>query len=344
MNAAGPEMTWEADDANSQRAARFVERRRFGEWTEADQAELDAWLAESGLHLAAYLRMQGIVAYTERLASLRPFDERRRGSDEERAVARRRFFIPALIAASIALTAALGIPLANYLMQTPDRAFSTDIGGRTLLKFTDGTEVELNTDTAMRFRMTTRERTVWLDKGEAWFRVTHNPANPFTVIVGRHRVTDIGTEFVVRRGANATEVALVSGRAMLNTEGTPTTMLTPGDDALATPTSVSITRKSPDQLADELAWRRGVLVFRNARLADAVREFNRYNQTKLVIADPSINGLKFSAEFKIDHFDGFLQLAESVLNLRVDREGNEIFLSRNAQDGTRKPARVRHGQ
>lgn len=338
MKAIAPDVIWETDDANSQRAARFIEKRRFGEWTEADQAELDAWLAESGLHVAAYLRVEGIIAYTARLASRRPFMGRR-SSDDDRASVRKRFVIPALIAASVVSAVAIGIPLANELMQTPDRAFSTDIGGRTLLKFTDGTEVELNTDTAMRFRMTTRERTVWLDRGEAWFHVTHNPANPFTVIVGRHRVTDVGTEFLVKREANETEVALLSGRAALNTEGTPTAMLAPGDDALATSTSVSITRKTPEQLADELAWRRGVLVFRNARLADAVREFNRYNQTKLVIVDPSIDGLKFTAEFKIDHFNGFLQLAESVLNLRVDREGNEIFLSRGmrrASGSTRK--------
>ena len=107
-----------------------------------------------------------------------------------------------------------------------------------------------------------------------------------------------------------------------------TATLAPGDDAVATPVSVSMTRKTPQELADELAWRRGVLVFRNTRLDDAVREFNRYFDTKLVIADPSIADLKFSAEVRLDHFDGFLQLARTVLNLRVDRAGGTILLSR----------------
>ena len=48
-------------------------------------------------------------------------------------------------------------------------------------------------------------------------------------------------------------------------------MLKPGDDALATPVSLTVTRKTPQELANALAWRRGMLVFRNTRLADVVR-------------------------------------------------------------------------
>jgi transmembrane sensor len=328
MMTPGPAMFWEEDDAVSQRAADFFERRRFGGWSGTDQAEFDAWLAESILHEVAYLRVEGIAAHTDELAALhlRKFGRDAPGGNGEFPY--RQFVLPLLAAASLALFAALGIPFVNSLMQSPDRIFSTDVGGRTLVKFADGTDIELNTDTAMRFRMTGEERTVWLEKGEAWFHVSHNAANPFNVIVGKHRVTDLGTEFAIRRDADDVEVALTSGRAMLNTEGTPATVLTPGDDAVATPVSVSVTRKTPQQLADALAWRRGVLVFRNTRLADAVQEFNRYNQTKLVITDPSIAGVKFSAETKTNDYDGFLRLAQAVLNLRVDRVGNEIFISR----------------
>jgi transmembrane sensor len=323
-----PAMPWEADDAISQRAADYYQRRRFWEWSDADQAELDAWLAESFLHRAAYLRVEAIVARTQHLVALRPFEFGQGMPGGPGKTMYRRFVLPFLAAASVALFSALGIPFVSSLMQSPDRNFSTDVGGRTLVKFADGTQIELNTDTAMRFRMTGEERTVWLERGEAWFHVSHNAANPFTVVVGKHRVIDLGTEFLVRRGANDVEVALVNGRAMLNTEGTPATMLAPGDDAVATPVSVSVTRKTPQQLADELAWRRGVLVFRNTRLADVVREFNRYNAIKLVIADSSVAGVKISTDLKADDVESFVQLAEAVLNLRADREGNEILISR----------------
>ncbi len=345
MKTFGPAISAWTHDPISERAADFLERRRFEEWSETDQAELDAWLAESALHRVAYLRLEGAAAYAEHLTTVHLFKPYKKppepASRSDGKFRHRRFLLPLLAAASIALFAALGIPFVMSLLQPPDRNFSTDVGGRTLVKFADGTEIELNTDTAMRFRMTTAERTVWLDKGEAWFRVAHNAENPFTVIVGNHRVTDLGTEFLVRRNVGRIEVALVNGRAMLNTKGTPTTMLAPGDDAVATPVSVSVTRKTAQQLADELAWRRGVLVFRNTRLADVVREFNRYNQIKLVIADPSIADVKIYAELKTSDFEAFLNLAQTVLNLRADREGNEILISRMAGK-TRRGVHLKH--
>jgi transmembrane sensor len=343
MKAPGPAMPWEDDDAVLHRAAGFFERRRFGEWSEAAQAELDAWFAESVLHRVAYLRVEGIAAHTQRLAALRPSRPNRdmRGNGGA-IVIPRRFVLPLLIAASAALFAALGIPFVNSLLPPSDRTYSTDVGGRTLLSFADRTQIELDTDTTVRFRMTGEERTVWLEKGEAWFHVSHNAANPFTVVVGRHRVTDLGTEFLVRRGSDGMEVALLNGRATLSTEGAQTATLTPGDDAVATPTSMSVNRKTLRELADELAWRRGVLAFRNTRLADVVREFNRYNTTKLVIADPAIAGEKISADLKTDDFEGFLQLAEAVLNLRANREGSVILISRGQQEETKKAVHIKH--
>jgi transmembrane sensor len=325
------------------RAAELFERRRFGAWSLFDQAELDAWLAESLWHRAAYLRVEGIAARASELAALRPLEPGLVRPGRARRIAAFRYALPLLAAASIAFVAALELPVLVQWLQPPDRIYSTDVGGRTLLSFGDHTQIELNTDTTARFRMTTRERTVWLEKGEAWFHVAHNAAYPFTVIVGNHRVTDLGTEFVVRRGGNGLEVALLSGCATLSTDGAPTATLKPGDDAVATTASLSIIRKSPLELADALAWRRGVLVFRKAPLAEVVRQFNRYNTTKLVIADPEIANEPFSADLRTDDFDSFLRLAKAVLDLRTERVGNEILISRGTRDAKTKAAHIKRG-
>lgn len=323
----------ESHDPVSQRAAELFERQRFGAWGRADQAELDAWLAESILHEVAYLRVEGIVAHTGRLAAMRPF-EAGVGSHTRSVFAWRRT-LPLLIAASVAAIAALSYPLVLWMLQPADRAYSTDVGGHVLIKFSDGTQIELNTDTAVRYRMTTAERTVWLDRGEAWFRVAHDAKRPFTAIVGNRRITDLGTEFVVRRGAADMEVTLFNGRAALSGEGGPTAMLAPGDDAIATRASLSVTRKTAQQLTDELAWRQGMLVFRNARLADAVREFNRYNSIKLLIGDPAVADLKVNAEIRNDNSEGFLQLAQEVLDLRTVRSGSTILIYRGQDKKTK---------
>ena len=332
--------TVERHDAITERAAAYFERRRFESWSDSEQTELDTWLAESALHEAAFLRLEGAARLMDELAEFRNANP---ATVEKSDVHYRRFALPLLMAASFALFALFGVPYIVTQMQPPDRIDSTDVGGRTFLSFFDHTQIELNTDTAMRFRMTTAERTVWLEKGEAWFHVAHDAAHPFTVIVGKHRITDLGTEFLVRRDGGDVRVTLFKGRAALSAEGIQTATLVPGDEAVATPVSLSVSRKSLQELADELAWRHGLLVFRNTRLSEVVKEFNRYNATKLVIADPSIAGMKFSAAVKTDDYESFLQLVEVALKLRVDREGNDILISRDRKSeiGSRK-SEARH--
>ena len=323
------------------RAVDFIQRRRFLRWTDADQRDLDAWLDESTLNRVAFLRLEMRAERIERLADLR---SPRRSVTVELPRLRFPFRVIMAAAAAFSLIVVLGLAARQYFLKPSDHVYSTDVGGHATLRFADQTEIELNTDTVVRYRMTTTERTVWLEKGEAYFRVAHNAKNPFTVIAGNHKVTDLGTEFLVRRNAggmpNGLEVALVRGRAEFSSQGphAQVAMLAPGDEAIATPLSISFSHKTVQQLEDELGWRRGVLTFRDTRLADVVADFNRYNETKLVIADSSIANVKFSAELPVDDYEDFLRLAEAAQHIRVDREGHTILLARAV--GTQRPSHV----
>ena len=328
-------------DAISERAAEFLGKRRFWDWNDEDQAELDAWLAESVSHEVAWLRLQGIAASTDRLAALDALERKLAVPRAGNKFRYRRFMFPLLAAASIAAAAMWVAPFIASFLQPPDRVDSTDVGGRTLLSFSDRTKIELDTDTTVRTRMTTAERTVWLEKGEAWFHVTHDAAHPFTVIVGKHRIADLGTEFLVRRDADGVDVTLLNGRASLSAEGAQTATLRPGEEAVATAATLFVTRKTPQELADELAWRRGLLLFRDTRLADAVREINRYSKIKLVIVDPSISDLRFNGEVEDDDLDDFLNFAHIAMKLRADRQGNTILLSRDVLEKTKVSAHTK---
>jgi transmembrane sensor len=330
-------------DAVSERAAEFLGKRRFWDWTGEDQLELDVWLAESILHEVAWLRLQGIVASTDQLAALDALERKQVAQGAGDKFPYRRFVLPLLAAASIALAAMWGGPFVASLLQPSDRTDSTNIGGRTLLSFSDRTQIELNTDTAVRLRMTTGERTVWLEKGEAWFHVAHDAAHPFTVIVGKHRIADIGTEFLIRRDSDDVDVTLLNGRAALSTEGLQTATLGPGEEAITTSTGLSVMRKTPQELADELAWRQGMLVFRNTPLSEVVREFNRYNTTRLVIADPSIASKKVAVNIRADDYESFLRFAQDALKLHVEREGGVVLISRGPENVKKKAAHLKHG-
>ena len=60
-----------------------------------------------------------------------------------------------------------------------------------------------------------------------------------------------------------------------------------GKVVVATDNDVVVTTKSDVALANDLAWRTGMVVFNHTTLAEAAAELNRYNHEKLVIADPA---------------------------------------------------------
>ena len=304
------------------RAAAWVRRRHFWDWSAEDQASLDIWLAESISHRVAYWRMESGFARTEKLVALRePVAEAREPA--------RRFPVLMGIAAAAALIAMVGIAATRFVLHPQDRTYSTPVGGHEKIVFADGTKVELNTDTVIRARMTTESRIVWLEKGEAYFQVKHDGAHPFMVMVGERRVTDLGTAFLVRRDESRMELAVVQGRVRFDAgSARQPSMLTPGDVVTASGNTVFEARKSGADLQNELGWRRGVLVFDNTTLAIAAEEFNRYNRQKIVITDPAAARLAMVGTFPIHDVAAFTDAAEDIFKLRVENRGSEIVISR----------------
>ena len=78
-------------------------------------------------------------------------------------------------------------------------------------------------------------------------------------------------------------------------------------------------------MRDELAWRKGILVFDNTTLADAAAEFNRYNTVKVVIAGPNAAQLKINGSIHANDGTEFARLAKNLFGLHAEQRGNEII-------------------
>jgi transmembrane sensor len=306
-------------------AASWIERRHFGALSGEEQGEFDAWLGQSIEHRIAYLRLNASWKRAKRLAAL--------PSAQSGAKEARKFSGPFLIkiAAGFAVLALTGSVSAYFLTQQPrDRIFSTPVGGHETITFSDGTRVELNTNTVLRARMTTDQRAVWLERGEAYFEVKHDPVHPFVVMIGNRRVTDLGTKFTVHRETRKMEVAVVQGKVWFDDPGKAAddgALLTPGDVAVASASGMQVTRKSLEALTAELNWRQGLLVFDKTRLEDVAVAFNRYNRLKLIVNDPAAARVLVGGTFKANDVEDFARLAETVLGLHVKRTQDGIVIS-----------------
>ena len=132
-------------DNTDARASEFVMRRYDrSDWTDSDQAELNAWLEESLANRAAYWRLKAAWTRADRLDALRsawPVE------DTHRSSLRSNIGLKFASAFALAAVVAGAVWFANQpAMQT----ISTKIGERRSFQLADGSHVELTTNTTIR--------------------------------------------------------------------------------------------------------------------------------------------------------------------------------------------------
>ncbi len=308
-------------------ASDWLQRQHFWDWNVNDQAQLDAWLEQSLAHRLAYWRLEAAWGRTERLQVLRPVTEH---SHHPGSPPRGWYFaLRAVAGAAVVIACGVGAQVLRH--PTEMKTYATVRGGHKTISLTDGSEIELNTDTVLRVAAD-NPRNAWLDKGEAYFQIRHNAANPFVVIVAGHRVTDLGTKFLLRTTMGQVNLTLIEGRARIDSIGASmqphSAVLSPGQVATATPTSLSTSTRPAPELDYELGWRRGVIVFHHTALEDAVAEFNRYGNGKLVIADHKVGALMLNGTFPTHDTQAFIRVAQQVFRLKIRKDGDQTILSR----------------
>lgn len=306
-------------------AADLLARRVSGNWSKADEAALQEWLAATPANRIAFLRLESAWRYTSRLGALR----RPRRSSGGGMMQPQRSRIVFRVAAAILLIAGGAFAASSQFGGPKETTYRTAVGGREILKLADGSQVELNTNSVLRLKYGKNVRHAVLEQGEAYFQITHDESRPFTVETGDHRVTDLGTKFLVRKAQGSLEVAVTEGLVRVDGQEREIkpALLREGDVIVISRNSAKLSHKPVRKLADELGWRRGVLVFENATLAEAVEQFNRYNTKKLVVA-PSVANIAIGGTFPANNIGAFTELAQDVLGLRIKERGDEILISR----------------
>jgi len=332
-------------------AAYWLMRREDADWTDADEAAFQEWLQQAIVHKAVYWRLEYGWRQADRLSALGLAEE-----GQSLARHRRSYWAPAALAASIVLLAIIGFggmilhsgPNAEVKIaaKAPEKAekaaskapgaiawYSTPIGKRKTAILSDGSRIELNTDTVMRTSISDAGREAWLDKGEAFFKISHIPGLRFIVHAGKQTVTVLGTQFVVRRKENDDlAVSVVEGRVQIgNARSDPlstSSIITAGDIAISSGSSTLFVHGAGERIHDALGWREGKLNFDRSTLAEAVAEFNRYNERQIVIDDPQIAILKIGGSFQASNIGAFLRLLHDAYGLKVSEMGDQVKISR----------------
>ena len=254
-----------------------------------------------------------------------------RAADTSRPFRRRAMRPTALMwAAVLALVIGGGVIVARVLPHAADapslmaRQVTTGIGQRATVRLGDGSVVVLGPrSTLAEVENTEGERRIDLS-GSAYFDVVHDPAHPFVVAVGAAETRVLGTTFSVRGYADGTPVEAVveSGRVSVRAHaGRDAVVLSPGQMGRIEPDGTVSVRTNVD-VAAQLSWRDGTLLFEGAPLSEVVATLERWYSIDITIADPAIASYPLTATFSDASLSDVLTVVSRTLGVRHSIDGS----------------------
>lgn len=230
----------------------------------------------------------------------------------------------AIAATSVAFAvAAMAVLLFTYNWST---RIETQVGEIAEHALTDGTIVNLNTDSEMRVRMTNDGRWVELVRGEAYFDIASDPGRPFLVRTRFGSVTAIGTAFAVRELPDSGMwVTVTEGRVVVSPATSPRSVpLDPGMRAMVNDEVAA----TPIDAPAATAWRHGTLVYDGVRIDSLIRDLNRYMPIRMSVVDDDLAAVEVSAILKLEDQEVMLNALAATFDLRWKRVTEKLILIR----------------
>ncbi|HWW57045.1 MAG TPA: FecR domain-containing protein [Sphingopyxis sp.] len=308
-------------------AWQWVVRMDADDWSPTEEAAFQAWLAGEPKAAGAFLEAQAMWMAMDQSDTAAANDDM--AMSEAEVAHARRFSRRSMLAGGAALAASV---VGAVLIMRDGTVYATSVGEIRRVPLADGSTAAINTASRISVRLAEAKRLVELEKGEAWFQVAKDKNRPFIVEAGRIRVQALGTAFSVRRRDNGADILVTEGVVEAWADGASGNKirLTAGQRAFVADNAAI--KSAPAELAAierTLAWRNGRVDFVDDPIADAVAEFNRYNERKLVIVDPAVGRERFDGVFRIDDPDGFAVAVRDGLGVPIDRSnGDEIRIGR----------------
>jgi len=239
-------------------AAAWFAKRESGDWSAADQAQLQVWLDSATACRIAFVRIVTAWERSGRLNALgagvpsgtipprgawgfapsstvppsEPPQTRSKGlADPEidvapsmadsppvRALSRPQFR-RSMRAIGALLVIATTVGAVWYFSRDHADSYRTQIGAITTVPLSDGSKVTLNTDSQIHVELNPTMRRIRLDQGEAYFEVAKDTARSFVVEIADKRVVAVGTKFSVRRDNDDIRVLVTEGRVRIERRG-----------------------------------------------------------------------------------------------------------------------------
>lgn len=213
-----------------------------------------------------------------------------------------------LLACTVWLSTELGSVSDEYI------EVKSNVGMVTALSLPDKSQVWLNSGSGIRYpsRFTRNNRRVELE-GEAFFKVIADAGKKFTVATANGiEVEVLGTEFNMEAYPQEHFVATTLVEGLVNigyTDGNKlrhNILIYPGQRTVVDCSSMTAATHSAN-VATEVAWKDGKIIFGDTSLENALRVMGKYFNVDFVVADPKFREYSFTGCFSNSTLEQILE-------------------------------------
>ena len=201
----------------------------------------------------------------------------------------------------------LGLP-----MLVADKHTAT--GERRTYRTDDGSQIQLNTASAIDLSFDETLRALSLIQGEVAIQTGDDP-RPFRITTRDGVLQTQGSRLLVRQREEGTLLAVRQGTVTLYAgNGSTSQIAHPGDQLLFTSTGQI---RPAISHGDPWGWSEGVLSVQQMPLGEFIAELSRYRRGVLRCSD-AVAGLKVFGTYQLSDTDQILSLVAKALPIRVD--------------------------
>ncbi|USI75232.1 FecR domain-containing protein [Sphingomonas morindae] len=312
--------------------------------TPEEAQTLDEWLSLDPRNLGAFVQAQAAWIHAERAMALgdMPGDAAEPAlspipidapDDHASGLVGRRIGRRAAIVGGLTIAAsAVGV---GYIGRDRSRDIRTAVGEIRRVPLAGGAVATLDTDTLLTVGGTD-DRQLHLARGRMFLDVPQGRPAPTFVKAGDLSMTMLRGGMGLKALEGTPLLAFVTLGDLLVTQGwgileSRRSLILDQNRSLELPSGADLSARyvhpvSPSQLDDLRAWQSGMIAFGGETLAMAVRAFDRYGPTRIMVTDPSLAAQQITGLFKADDPKGFATAIAASFGAATAVEGNVVHI------------------
>ena len=293
-------------------AARWLALLNDEDVSTTDREDFEVWCETDPRHRVAFERMRSLWGSLDELPA------------EPARLALNQAFVPRKSGYAVRggqALALLGVLVIGWLgveqlpVWTADQR--TSVGERRQVVLADGSQVQLNSNSALDVKFDGRQRVIELLKGEMWVEVAKDAQRPFMVRTDQGTATALGTRFLVQRAVDgSTVVTVIESTVAAKGNDSEAVKVTAGQRAI-----LKQGRAQPAQPvgnSDPAAWTRGLLTVDDRPLSEVLQTLASYRHGVVHFDPQALQGMRVSGVFKLDDSDAALATLADNLPIKVE--------------------------